>query len=628
MKFLKNSKIAVALVLALIFTLQLPINAFASSDGASGGSVYVSDVYIAYGNSAEEASGTLEAKGFIPLDGNLNEYGDTYVMMGYKTTDNIRDSVTDIAVMNMDGGFSVEDYRNMINQQKNDIAQFLTEFMAVIKEYRANYRDNRSRAVIVHDLLNYYIDDDTGMKMGDLLNSETLQDRIGIMESAGAENPENLPDLITIIMQGNAAAIKQIENLLAMAADTDSNSWVERFAESDYDDLADRTEEERPELNTETKLTQFLDNNYAVTAEGLGIACSELRAELIEYEESDIQIDNATEEKLNETFDVPADASGADALDKLREKNTWLQTGIIYQNLKEYEGGRFEKGELLDFFLEESENDDPERYYPLAAALSDGQVAGLPFVPFEKIMLYGFSSDADFENAVLSSNDIFGDLETVSVYFNVNREIFGEDGSVALTNAAMRENNTNSHTQESDPYAAQNEWMKYAKIGWIAAGVSLGAGLLFHGIANGIDLNVEIMASETVETMKEVERYYVSDISGLPYRDPGYEIDIADRVPKYSQEFLSTQGSYLTKYIARGFYVACVALAVISTVVTVIGLCQRPEYELAAIPKYMVDVNYADDGTTRQINYTAVQCNRQDFFWNGLHKTIGGCGRS
>ena len=620
MKFLKNSKIAVALVLALIFTLQLPMNAFASSDGASGGSVYVSDVYIAYGNSAEEASGTLEAKGFIPLDGNLNEYGDTYVMMGYKTTDNIRDSVTDIAVMNMDGGFSVEDYRNMINQQKNDIAQFLTEFMAVIKEYRANYQAKKNKAVLVHDLLNYYVDDDTGMKMGDLLNSETLQDRAGIMESVGAENPDNLPDLVTIIMQGNAAAVKQIENLLTIAADSDSKSWVDRFAESDYDDLLDKTQEERPELNTDTKLMQFLDNQYAVTAEGIGMACSELRAELLEYQASDMQLDNATEEQLNAAFGTADDASAVDTIETMKKKNAWLRTGIIYESLKEYDGGRFEKGGLLDFFLEESAYDDPERYYPLVAALSDGQVAGLPFVSFDKIVYYGFSSDDAWQSEALNSQESFSTLETVSVYFNVNREIFGEDGSVALTDAALRESNTNSHTQDGDPYAAQNEWLKYAKIGWVSTGVTLGVGMIIGGIANGIDHDAQLMAYEVAGEFKYIDTEYVRNGFGDEFQYYNYEWDISN---SDAQQYIADHSAKISRYLSNAFYVACVALAVLSTVTTIIALCQRPEYELAAIPKYMVDVSNSDDGTTLQINYTAVQCNREEYFGTDYSKQSG-----
>ena len=85
-----------------------------------------------------------------------------------------------------------------LKSKKTQIAEFLNEFTAVIKEYRANLKAGKTNATLVHDLLNNYIEDDTGMKMGDLLNSETLQDRIGINESIEAANPENLPDLITI----------------------------------------------------------------------------------------------------------------------------------------------------------------------------------------------------------------------------------------------------------------------------------------------------------------------------------------------------------------------------------------------------------------------------------------------
>ena len=40
--------------------------------------------------------------------------------------------------------------------------------MTVIREYRKNLKQGRLKASVVHDLLNTFTDDDTGMKMGDL----------------------------------------------------------------------------------------------------------------------------------------------------------------------------------------------------------------------------------------------------------------------------------------------------------------------------------------------------------------------------------------------------------------------------------------------------------------------------
>lgn len=42
---------------------------------------------------------------------------DKIVDLGYKTTDDANDAVTDLVVMNMNGGYSLEDYNILMEQQ-------------------------------------------------------------------------------------------------------------------------------------------------------------------------------------------------------------------------------------------------------------------------------------------------------------------------------------------------------------------------------------------------------------------------------------------------------------------------------------------------------------------------------
>ena len=277
MKASKCIKMIVALILILSVALIIPLQTYAAASGK-----YVSEVYVAYGKDANEARNTLVEKGFTPVDGNLNDGGKTYAMMGFKITRDIRESITDLAVMNMRGDYSVEDYKTLLKNQKTEIADSLTELMAVIKEYRANLKAGKAKAIYVHDVLNNYIEDEFYQGMGDLLNEETLQDKVGIEESVDIYNDEHLPDLVTILMQGNAQVIKSIEVLLSMATDTADNSWIDRFAESDYDTLLDKVEEERPELNTETKRKQYIENLYGLEAALLGEDVLELRNKLLD----------------------------------------------------------------------------------------------------------------------------------------------------------------------------------------------------------------------------------------------------------------------------------------------------------------------------------------------------------
>ena len=117
-KWKQCAKMITALVLALVMAAAAPFNAHASSKSGK----YVSEVFVAYGKDAEDAKKTLGSLGFTPVEGNLNDGGKTYVMLGYKTTDDIRDSITDLAVMNMRGDYSVEDYKTLMKKQKTEIA--------------------------------------------------------------------------------------------------------------------------------------------------------------------------------------------------------------------------------------------------------------------------------------------------------------------------------------------------------------------------------------------------------------------------------------------------------------------------------------------------------------------------
>ena len=329
MIFLKSVKIITALVLTLTIIMLLPLQTAAA---AENNGKYVSEVYVAYGKDADEAKKTLSDKGFTPVEGNLNDGGKTYAMMGYKTTDDIRESITDLAVMNMRGDYSVEDYKKLLKGQKTEIAEFLDEFMTVIKEYRYNLKEGKAKAIYVHDLLNNYIEDDTGMKMGDLLNSETLQDKVGVSESIEAENPENLPDLVTILLQGNAPVIKSIETVLLMATDTSFNTWVDRFADVNYDGVLGLIENERPELNTEAKQIQYADNVYGETADVLAAQSAEVGRKLRDYAYSGFWIWDTTEEEIRNKFgDIENDAN---AMLRYQE---WVRIAMLYENLNNFE---------------------------------------------------------------------------------------------------------------------------------------------------------------------------------------------------------------------------------------------------------------------------------------------------
>lgn len=624
---LKRLKAFAALALALTILLSVPMNAIADAKNTK----YVSEVYVAYGKDANAAKKALSDKGFTPLEDNLNDGGKTYAMLGYKTTDDIRESITDLAVMNMNGDYSVEEYKTLLRSQKTQIAEFLDEFMAVIREYRANLKAGKPAASYVHDLLNNYVEDDTGMKMGDLLNSETLQDKVGVAASVGAENPNKLPDLVTILLQGNAQVIKSMEVLLSMATDTADNNWLDRFASLDFDALLDKVEAERPELNTEAKRIQYLDNIYGETAGALGVEAVDMRGRLTDYAAAALHIDTATAEEIKKAFgDIDNDV---DAAQKYQD---WLVLGTIYEGLKNYEGGRFSKGEMLAFFTEEHDPDDTETFIPMAAALSDGQRAGIPFVSFTQLMTYAFVSEEGWKKYADMSASGFAGLDNISVYQNIDRDLYKEDGSVALTAAAQRKNNTADGTTGSQEDLELTLGC-IAALGWVAT-ASLG-----------------IITYASWSISNDFVALYEADPFTI-YHNPVYDGSqyskiVNDRVDYFSTVKFTDQGTTYTEttmlypmeedravsklarlksarfsvVLTRVFTVITLALAVASTVTTIISLLRDDRVEQLPIPKYLVDNRSNSDGGNYSINYKAVECNRGEYFGADYKIQKGSC---
>ena len=599
---MKHIKMTIALVLALAIAFVMPLQSMAA------GSKYVSEVYVAYGKDAAAAKKTLEDKGFTPVEGNLNDGGNTYAMMGYQTTDYIHDSITDLAVMNMRGSYSVEQYKQLLRSQKTQIAEFLNEFMTVIREYRANLKAGKTKAVYVHDLLNNYKDDDTGMPMGDLLNSETLQDKVGVAQSIEAENPDKLPDLVTILLQGNAQVIKSMETLLSMATDTADNSWLDRFAATDYDTLLDAVEDEHPDLNTEARRMQYLDNVYGETSEELGLAAVDLRNHLCDYEVSGLTLETATDEDIQNAFgNINEDAQAA------VQYQDWLSIGLIYEGLKNYEGGNFAAGELLDFFLDDNDPEDTEIFIPMAAALSEGQRYGLPFVSFTQLLTYAFTDEDGWKRFAEENKTTFDGLDEVSVYQNIDRGLYADDGSVALTDAAQRANNTAAGTTGTEEEQLDT-FAKIAVISWAAT-----AGCML------VTLGTFITRSILVNSATSMSGWQINDLirTRIFAKTVEYNVVLDYQMTPEMASKVST--ARFAVQLSRIFTVVTLAVAVISAVLTIIDLCRDKTVEQLPIPKYLVD-NYTDvEGGSYSLNYKAVECNREEYFGADYKKQKGSC---
>ena len=172
---------ALSITLAIVMAFLGAVQVFADSQ-----KTYVSELKVAMGGSAED---DLTAEGFTvlcdksgkPIDlnqgagGGYGSKGDKKVLMGYKTTTNIREAITDLAMMNMEGGYSVDDYDLLMKRYMGaQISPFIDRFIVAINEYRENIVSedevNKARAEYIRTALNKFTDDDCGgAGLGDLL---------------------------------------------------------------------------------------------------------------------------------------------------------------------------------------------------------------------------------------------------------------------------------------------------------------------------------------------------------------------------------------------------------------------------------------------------------------------------
>ena len=118
MKKLYTRIFSVMLILAMLVFASIP--AFAAKVEEE----YLSDLRIIYADSYDEAKEALEGTDFEDYEVfnyNLNkETGKTGVWLAYKTTTDIEDAITDISIMQMDGGYKEGNYQAMIEESRGE----------------------------------------------------------------------------------------------------------------------------------------------------------------------------------------------------------------------------------------------------------------------------------------------------------------------------------------------------------------------------------------------------------------------------------------------------------------------------------------------------------------------------
>lgn len=316
---MKKKFIVLTALILCISVLLVPMQVMAAPAEKATQPLYISEVKVGMGRTSKEAAKELLEEGFTIIKGNDGNYAELnykagttnagaksgptskIVYIGYKTTNDPQKAITDLAVMNINGGYSVQDYETlMANHLEGEIKPFVDSFIAALNEYRENYNKpentlNHIRADYYRQMLNKLTDDDTGGKpLGDLLLNETKyemgDDKYNALSDA---EKKNHADILTILMQGNGRAILLLETLVTKASDSADNTWLDRFAKINTDDLIAQIKTDNPSLTTEADIMAELDKTYNDTAMKLYQKWDDLYEIICDREDTLNEIQNA-----------------------------------------------------------------------------------------------------------------------------------------------------------------------------------------------------------------------------------------------------------------------------------------------------------------------------------------------
>ena len=470
-----NRFLSCLMAVVMVFTI---FSAPALAAGNDGNGKYLKDVYIAYGETKEEAESWMRDTGWEPFadlnDGktsNAPGFANAVAVLGIKRTNDPGEAITDMAAMNMNGGYSFDDYEALVAQKKTDITEFINTFVPALNEYRDNYNSKGSeggkkRAQQAHDILNKFYDgdpngeyavNDTGKPLGDLLLNKTKTE-IGddAYNALSAEQKLNTADLQQIILESSGPAVQSIEQALALATDTAETSWLDRLNGLSGEGLVERIAEFAPEtagqdLAPSAALSllaaAFEDYAKVLAAEWIDVHEDILWYETYCAENALLPEDGEDDEAFSARFEnYFNDLKENDEDRYLSESNRFTRVSSYYDKIWEIEYAGDWGTTLYDFFCPEDENayygDKYEYFAPLAAVLSDGQRAALEFLSLSTLLKLGMNNDDAMETDFPSVDSLFKDekdkaLGSISIYSGINRAIFRK--GVALTSKALQE---------------------------------------------------------------------------------------------------------------------------------------------------------------------------------------------
>ena len=395
MKNVFTKLLSLVLVAALLITCTPA--ALAAPSRNQGKVIYLSEVAIIEAASDADAQKILtELKkaengaftNMISLD--LNKGGQKKVYLAYKTSENVDDAITDLAIMNMNGNFTMGNYEQILSENMASFAEVAQDYRVIAAAFAEAYAAGNVNALTAYRQLNLYYVEENGVKtyMGDyMLNF-----------------PSNDESFAQILFRGNLNIIANLRGLMSMAIGNGTNKLADRIAAA-Y-------------TKAETDPSVYSIAAYQDAAKAILNDVEEMKKEINNLESEMVKIDQST------TMDDEQKAFFKKSLqNKLDCSKAYLEL------LKEIPMGETTLGDYVMNTIVLDEN----KFFPIVDAGTEAERLLMEYHSLYNVLLYDVLSLAgeELENAL---KELEAGVEPLSVYHGVQNDLVS--GTIGVTGDA------------------------------------------------------------------------------------------------------------------------------------------------------------------------------------------------
>lgn len=394
--------ICVVLVIAMLCGLTLTSFAQANANEKQ----YVKDIQLIYAKSKSEARSYVP-NGYTLLEYDLNEGTDEdyQVYIAYLTTANPDEAITDIKMMNMNGGFVLSDYEDQLTDVKENVKELANDVKSAVEMFAVNYEKGTYGAKAAYRALSAFTVDEA--------DDQNLADYFLY------GNPTDV-FYVKLILNAHQNVLSSILSALAMAVQGEAgDTWLDRLAQ--IEDPWDV--EEEPEY---WDMSNILGDLF------IGFYNAYNKIDHDRYRNGDTELkvpgenDDATSEDVSDSAtDADINNNGIEALYE-----------VAYMALEQYSFGTGET--FAEWFVSEDlcEYYDFEMLYCLLEVMTPEEYAMMRLCgPLYMILATGMDEDA-YNDYVDRLQAITGGEPVCSIWAGINAELFRS--SIGVTDEAAR----------------------------------------------------------------------------------------------------------------------------------------------------------------------------------------------